>query len=75
MNRLIPSEVIFHPVVNLFPPMSDLEIVELREDIEKYGLRECDAYDAKNRYGMPPSILLPDDPALGWKTINQAITA
>ena len=36
--------------------------------------QQCDAYDAKNRYGMPPSISLPDDPALGWKTINQAIT-
>ena len=29
-----------------------------------------DAYDAKNRYGMPPIIQLPDDPAEMWNTLD-----
>lgn len=29
-----------------------------------------DAYDAKNRYGMPPEIELPADPAAMWSTIS-----
>lgn len=28
-----------------------------------------DAYDAKNRYGMPPEIEIPDDPTKTWETI------
>ncbi len=31
------------------------------------------AWDAKNRYGMPESFLLPNDPAQSWTTINNAI--
>jgi hypothetical protein len=29
-----------------------------------------DAFDAKNRYGMPPVIQLPDDPAAMWTTLD-----
>ena len=28
-----------------------------------------DAFDAKNRYGMPPEVDVPDDPAQIWTTI------
>jgi len=33
-----------------------------------------DAFTAKNRAGMPPLVIIPNDPALSWKTINAAIT-
>lgn len=29
-----------------------------------------DAFDAKNRYGMPPCIEMPDDPAEMWRTLD-----
>jgi hypothetical protein len=32
-----------------------------------------DAYDAKNRYGMPTKIELPDDPAQSWSAVWQHI--
>lgn len=32
-----------------------------------------DAFDAKNRHGMEPIIDIPDDPALVWATIEQAM--
>jgi hypothetical protein len=32
-----------------------------------------DAFDAKNRYGMPPEIDIPDDPSKTWSTIWQHI--
>jgi hypothetical protein len=32
-----------------------------------------DAWDAKNRLGMPDVIELPDDPAQSWATVNAAI--
>lgn len=31
------------------------------------------AYLAKNRWGMPPEIILPNDPALAWPTVAQFI--
>ena len=34
-----------------------------------------DAYDAKNRYGMPEEIDIPGEPAQVWQTIWAAITA
>lgn len=33
----------------------------------------CDAYDAKNRFGMPSRIDMPDDPAQSWSTLRTAI--
>ena len=33
-----------------------------------------DAYDAKNRYGMPAQMKIPNDPAQVWPTIWSAIT-
>ena len=33
-----------------------------------------DAYDAKNRYGMPAEIDIPDDPSRTWPTIWEALT-
>lgn len=32
-----------------------------------------DAYDAKNRYGMPAQINMPDDPAAMWSTVWDSI--
>ena len=32
-----------------------------------------DAYDAKNRYGMPESIDMPNDPAAMWATLETAL--
>lgn len=34
-----------------------------------------DAYDAKNRYGLPDAVSLPDDPALGWASIADYFNA
>lgn len=36
---------------------------------------EFDAWSAKNRYGMPDRIDIPNDPALVWATIDAAINA
>ncbi len=32
-----------------------------------------DGYDAKNRYGMPERIELPEDPAKSWSSVWQHI--
>lgn len=32
---------------------------------------QSDAYDAKNRYGLPEEISIPDDYAKMWETVNQ----
>jgi len=37
------------------------------------GTTHRDAYDAKNQYGMPDVIELPDDPAKSWETIWKEI--
>jgi hypothetical protein len=34
-----------------------------------------DAYDAKNRYGMPEELDIPNEPAEVWGTIWAAVTA
>ena len=34
-----------------------------------------DAFDAKNHYGLPAEIAIPDDPKAGWATIWGAITS
>lgn len=35
----------------------------------------ADAYDAKNRFGMPPIIPIKEDPAQAWETIQSAMSA
>ena len=36
--------------------------------------RGCDAFNAKNRYGMPTEIEFPDDPQLMWSTLWTTLT-
>lgn len=36
--------------------------------------QQRDAFDAKNRYGMPPELDMPNDPTAAWSTIWNAIT-
>lgn len=33
----------------------------------------CDAWDAKNRYGMPETIIMPDDPSKTWGEVAKYI--
>jgi hypothetical protein len=37
--------------------------------------QQTDAYVAKNRYGMEPTIYMPDDPAAMWQAVADAIAA